>query len=394
MKSYLKIMITVLAALFISESLHAQGDLNIFGFYQVRFRKTVGDYSVAGNVPTPVGVQKVVFDEAKDNFKDPSIQQLNLFLRNEITGSLTSFINLEFVNNFSTENDWGSLNLQEAWLNYGINDALNIKAGILIPRFNYLNELKNKMPLLPYITRPLVYETSLAAIIGPHNFLPERAFLQVSGVLPVNDIVFDYAAYVGPAEKRYIHSGSKSSGSITSGTDSTNFFLVGGRFGMNYSNLRLGVSATVDKANEQGTLKEDVSRTRIGLDAGYTVSNLFFEGEYIKVMLDPKNTDQDIDKSFYYGLLGYNFSDEIFGFGTYSNVTDKQVEYLSTGMSTISGGFGYRPIPTVVIKLEYTKTYVADDAKISIPIDPNIPPISADMDLDFKSVNLAISVVF
>lgn len=374
---------------------HGQSDLNIFGFYQVRVQKIDGNYQVKGNVPTPAGPQEMVFDEAKNDFTNPAVQQLNLFFRKQITNSLSSFVNLELVNNFSTQNDWGYMNLQEAWVQYRHNDALKIKAGMMIPRFNYLNEIKNRMPLLPYITRPLIYESSLSEIIDPTVYLPERAFIQIAGVLPVDQFVFDYAIYSGPAERDYILSGNEANnGAITSGVDSTNFFLLGGRVGFSYSNLRLGFSATIDKSNQQEQLNEDVSRTRIGADFGYAHSNFFVEGEYINVMLDPKNTEDDIDKHFYYGLLGYNFSEEIYGFATYSSIEDKQVEFLSTGMDSWAAGIGYKPTPMVVLKLEYANYYVSDNASVNIPIDPNLPPVEADMELDFKSVNLALSVIF
>jgi len=93
-----------------------------------------------------------------------SLQQLNLFFQKDIGSDWTAFVNFEFLNNFSSGRQWGSTKLEEAWVKYRANMRFNLKLGLLIPIFNNLNEIKNRTPLLPYIIRPLAYETSFGVV--------------------------------------------------------------------------------------------------------------------------------------------------------------------------------------------------------------------------------------
>lgn len=389
-----KLFLFILFVLFTSTAIYSQSDLHIFGFYQVNLNKIDGEYKVTGDVPTLLGPVSTTLQKESNDFLTSGVQQLNLFARKEITSSLTSFINIEMVNNFSTENNWGSFKLEEAWLSYNMKDYFNIQAGWIIPRFNYMNEIKNKTPLLPSVIRPLVYESAFESTINASDYLPEVAFVQISGVLPVNKLVFDYAVYAGPAESNYFAS-SAGQGAIEAGHDTTNIKLFGGRAGLKFDDLRLGVSFSMDKDNQVATLGEDVKRTRFGVDAGYNIAGAFAEAEYISVALDPENTTRDLNKSFMYGLVGYNFSENFYGYGIYSYIEDKAEDFLSTGLTAYTIGMGYRPTFGVVVKLEYANYFVADDAKVNnIVLAPAVPPISADIDLDFTSVNLALSVMF
>ena len=99
------------------------------------------------------------------SFNTFALQELNLFFRKDLGKGLTSFVNLEAINNFSSSKRWGSLDLQEAWVRYKVGRRLNLKFGLQIPIFNNLNEIKNRTPLLPYVIRPLVYEASFSDII-------------------------------------------------------------------------------------------------------------------------------------------------------------------------------------------------------------------------------------
>src|SRR5690606_13765889 len=136
------------------------------------------------------------------------MQQLNIFLNKNLSNDFSAFVNLEFTNTFSSERNWGGLNLEEAWMKYSHSDAFNIKAGLLIPKFNYLNEIKNKTPLLPYVGRPTAYEATLAAALNLEAYIPARAFLQVNGLVPVGDGKFDYAVYAGNSDKAHINGGT------------------------------------------------------------------------------------------------------------------------------------------------------------------------------------------
>ena len=161
---------------------------------------------------------------------------------------------------------------------------------------------------------------------------------------------------------------------------------------MKTGELRLGVSATFDKKNMQSTLKEDVSRTRLAVDLGYTLFNFFFDAEYISVKLDSKNTTRDLNKEFYYGTLGYNFSDQVFAYGSYSHVKDNADDVFSAGMTGLIAGVGYKPIDSVVLKAGYS-TYFTNTSFPQL-IDPRIPAVNTVVDIDYKVYQLAVSVLF
>jgi hypothetical protein len=368
----------------------AQNDLQVFGFFQGTVNRLKGGYSAIATVPKAVfGTDKLTLSSHNDNYTSLSMQQLNLFFRKEMNDNFTAWVNFEIAGNYSSNNKWGTFSLEEAWVNYQLNDAFNLKMGISIPRFAYLNEIKNKMPLLPYITRPLVYETAATAIDATH-FIPEKAFIQAYGYLPVGDITLDYSVFVGPSEKPYIDGSGKATGGTS--VDTTNFKLFGGRVGIKSGNFRAGISATFDKDNQQSTIKQDVPRTRLAFDLGYTFMNFFLDGEYISVKLDPKNYVRDQNKQFYYATLGYNISDDLFAYGTYSYMEDNDHDVLKAGMKGIILGAGYKPTDALVLKAGYAN-YLAENS-YQLVINPALPAVNTNVDLDIKVYQLAISVLF
>lgn len=368
----------------------AQSDLQVFGFFQTSITRLNGGYSAVASVPKAIfGTDKLTLDEQKDDYTSLSVQQLNLFFRKEINEQFTAWVNFEILGLFNSSNKWGAFSLEEAWVNYQSSDAFNLKVGISIPRFAYLNEIKNKMPLLPYITRPLVYESSNPSIDGT-NYVPEKAFVQAFGYFPLGNVTIDYSAFVGPSEKTYIDGSGKATGGLS--VDTTNFKLFGGRVGMKYGDLRFGVSATMDKDNMQSTLKEDVSRTRLAFDFGYSIKNFFLDAEYISVKLDAKNATTSFDKQFYYATLGYNFTDEFFGYGSYSYLKDEGNNVLNAGMKGIIVGAGFKPADAVVVKLGYSN-YNADSS-FPVVVNPALPAVTTNVNLDYNVYQLAISVLF
>src|SRR3990172_1998805 len=213
-------------------TLLAQNDnsnLKIFGYFQNTLIHETG--------------YKTVFDSEPDK-NSFSLQQLNLFFQKEVASKWRAFINFEFVNNFSSSRRWGSANLEEAWISYRLNPKFNLKFGLLLPIFNNLNEIKNRTPLLPYIIRPIAYETSFESFIPVDEFLPSRAFVQMYGFLPVNNLKFDYAVYLGNSPN--VNADPEIG---QTGVDTTNTFLLGGRIGLRYKELKIGFSATRDNVN-------------------------------------------------------------------------------------------------------------------------------------------------
>jgi hypothetical protein len=165
--------------------------LNIFGYFQNSFQHW------------PQSTAKTTHPQYFSPMKEPAwnsfnMQQLNLFLSKDLARYWRAFVNFEILNSFSSQRQWGAFNLEEAWVRYKPSDKFNIKLGLLIPVFNNLNEIKNRTPLLPYIIRPLIYETSFSEFFsGIEEGVPARAFVQASGVIPSGKTKLDYAVYIG-----------------------------------------------------------------------------------------------------------------------------------------------------------------------------------------------------
>ncbi|MGE5498047.1 MAG: hypothetical protein ACM3Q2_08260 [Syntrophothermus sp.] len=401
MKQSKKLLMFIMLFLAATHSLSAQSDFKIFGFFQATLNKMDGGYTALTDFTKmppmiPNGGKKYISNQSKQDLTSARLQQLNLFVRKDLSEDFTAWVNFEAVNSYNSSRLWGSFSVDEAWINYKHSDIFNVKAGLLIPKFGYFNELKNRFPLIPYINRPLVFENSNPKIDGS-EYYPEKAFLQVYGNMSIGEISslgevnFNYAAYAGNSGHDYITTANIVGGS---GTDTTNFKLFGGRLGLSAGDFRLGVSASSDKANRQSTLKENVGRTRLAVDLGFSIYNIFVEGEYISVKLNSKNSPDNIDKFFYYGTLGYNISDKVFAYGSYSYVRDYEDDILGPGMPGYIFGAGYKPIESLVLKASYSNFSTNATITNTNPLPVGPKTINTDVNLDYKLYQLAVSVLF
>ena len=182
-----------------------------------------------------------------------------------------------------------------------------------------------KTPLLPYIIRPLVYETSMIEAIGSlelEEYFPTRAFVQAYGFIPRKDFKFDYAIYIGNSPNISVVSETGQSGIDTSSTK-----LIGGRFGIRFGELKTGISMSYDYVNilkgmelyfgGSPTRFENTSRFRLGGDLSYTYNKFYFESEFITVNYNDDIPEATIEKEFYYGTIGYNFTEQLLGYISY-----------------------------------------------------------------------------
>lgn len=367
----------LLGAAFLAPRAHAQfNDLSIYGFFQ-----TQGQYSEAEFTMGPAS--------DTDETLSFSVQQLNLFLANQFSPSFSAFVNAEIRNTLSTAQGFGELRLEEAWLRYNHSSELNVKAGRLIPTFNNLNEIKNRTPLLPYVSRPIVYESSMHGILPMDQFVPDHAYLQVYGAVPTGNIRVDYAAYVGNSDNSYLAGGGDLL--MVAGTDTSLAKAVGGRLGARWRGVKAGVSGTYDKrlhsdvpgfdpatgaptAPIPGTGLGDMQRTRFGADLSFTVGRLFGEAEAIQVLYHFDDEQQaqveqnvasflmfseSMDASFAYGLLGVNITEEWYAYGRYDYYGDESFDF---GIDTYSLGGGFRPIDQVALKVQYVNVATRENA--------------------------------
>ena len=252
--------------------------LRVFGYFQSYFSRVDGDaLLVPENIP------------ATDRRNTFNQQQLNLLFAKDLTDSFSAFVNVELTNSFSSKDGWGSIKLEEAWVRYNHSSALNVKAGLQIPTFNNLNEIKNRTPLLPYIFRPSVYESAYSEFLPTRVFVPNQAYVQVYGGIPMGGTRLDYSVYAGNQDAFITDTTMVSA---VTGVDTTTALMVGGRLGLRKRSLKLGVSGTVDKDNLSFLNLGAVRRFRLGADLSFTFKRFFFEGEFIAVRYNPTDLQQ------------------------------------------------------------------------------------------------------
>lgn len=341
-------------------------DLRVFGYFQSYFSHVDGNtILLTRNIP------------ATDRRNTFNQQQLNLLFAKDLADSFSAFANVELTNSFSSKDGWGSVKLEEAWVRYNHSSALNVKAGLQIPTFNNLNEIKNRTPLLPYIFRPSVYEAAYDEFLPTRVFVPNQAYVQVYGGIPLGGTRLDYSVYVGNQDAFITDTTWVSA---VTGVDTTKALMVGGRLGLRHRSLKLGVSGTTDNDNLDFLGLGAVRRFRLGADLSFTFERFFFEGEFIAIRYNPTDLQQgslsliaqntplignDLDKFFYYALLGYNITDKWFVYAYRDYMDDQVIRVLRGGFDVLAGGGGYKPVDPVVIKIQgtYTETNKKDHYK-------------------------------
>lgn len=348
-------------------------DLNIYGYIQ-----TLAYTEYEKFVLKPFGPFANLPEEVRTNVRSRqtfSLQQLNIFLNKPFAEYFTAFINLQYALTYSSQRGWGSFSVEEAWVNYNHSDAFSLKFGLCIPVFNNLNELKNRTPLLPYLFRPPVYETNLATIFPVEDYLPERAFIQVSGFVPLGMYRIDYALHIGNSESSYIGSSLQHGPSIhpVTGEDESLFKALGGRLGIRNAkeSLKFGISGTFDRDNRRDSTFDifsgisppipalgDVPRYRLGLDFSCTLGDFTLEAEYINVLHDQSYSSvaqYQLNKYFYYANVLYNMNDNLYLYGLYGFINRESSSKQSinaAGFYFTGLGCGYKINDWLVAKAQ------------------------------------------
>jgi hypothetical protein len=370
---------------------------------QVSPLKTFGYFQ--NSVTHETGTQ---FAEANNSFV---LQQLNLFLQTDLSDEWRAFVNFEILNSFSSSRRWGAFNIEEAWARYRPSPNFNLKLGLQIPVFNQLNEIKNRAPLLPYVVRPLVYETSFGEFIDVEEFTPARAFVQSYGFLPAGSVKFDYSLYIGNSPNIVSRIPEEFADSRQTGVDTTDTFLLGGRTGIRYDELTLGVSLTHDKTNIlHGTEKilgapddqfKERRRTRFGADLSFHTEKISFWGEWIYVDYDLGFESIEIDRRFYYGTLGYRINEPLFVYASYWDTFEHALDpYEVNGEIRVLNsesdidvwtvGLSYHILDNLALKAQFASVEVKRFAE---NVDPEFP-FPGDLKVRWQHYGAAISVMF
>lgn len=334
--------------------LHAQPaerELNIFGYFQAS-----------------LGHNKVVARPVEAN--SFNLQQLNLFLQRDLAANWRAFVNVEFVNTYSSFRNWGVLSLEEAWVSYHASRQFKVKLGLQVPTFNHLNEIKNRTPLLPYIIRPLIYEASLNEVIALSEFLPTRAFVQVYGFIPWRNWKFDHAVFVGDSPN--INEDPRHG---QTGVDTTKSFLVGGRLGFRSNAIKLGFSSSFDELDLQNAelqpgmapaKLQSVSRIRLGCDFSLTLGKFMWESEFVRVSYDDDDPNFDLGRKFYYGTAGLQLSERLYAYLGYWVTQEKALPVADRDLTVPTVGLAYDFREAVSLKAQYAR--VRFDATTPLPV--------------------------
>ncbi len=356
----------------------SESPINIFGYFQNQFKQE----------------DNPSLNSESNTFL---VQQLNLFFQKDLLKNWSAFVNIELLNSFSISRNTGAINLEEAWAKYRLNSKFSLKLGMLIPTFNHLNRIKNRTPILPYIIRPLIYESSLSEIVPVDEFIPSTAFIEVSGILPIaNKLKFDYAVFAGNSPNI-----STQSQAGQSGIDTTATFLLGGRIGVRYNELKFGLSSTYDKSNNfQNQFPDlttvdltEIPRLRFGLDLAYEFGPIWFQSEYINLQYDESTDLINLDKDFLYATLGWRITDALNIYGGFWQTqvhinrplvesTNNEIQEFVEKTVNLSFGLAHHLNDRIVLKGQYIHFYRSND-------NPQILP-----EPGFNIYSLAVSVSF
>ena len=338
------------------------GDMQIFGSMQsLMFHQE----SRLRQQQLPSG-SSIELSEARTTF---ALQQLDFFFDKQFGNEFSAFVDLEFQLNYSSEKHWGSLSIQEAWMNYRLSDALDVKLGLLFPAFNNFNEMKNRLAVQPYVLRPLVYERLLSSRFMTEDYIPEHAYAQISGQVPWGNFFADYAVYMGNSESSYMSHYDDQGNIITdlnpnfeflSGVDPTDISLklFGARLGLRSrdEHVKAGFSITRDANNMHARatrnrgifseealllLPDDARRFRFGCDVSLHHAGFTLEGEIIKVGYELGRAEVlnlRLEQWFAYVVLGYDVTQHLYPYvsmqwGDYNFGVDSDYFVGTTGFA-------------------------------------------------------------
>lgn len=372
-------------------SVHAQDSedkLHIYGFTQVLF---VSKYT---NVDVFKNDVDIPFDYSRHYVSNSfSLHQVNLFFQKAVSERSTFFLNLEASGSYSSRIPSGYLEIPEGWISYRLNDELELKAGLLLPKFNNLLEIKNRLPLFPYLIRPIFYENLISETYDPEDYRPDRAYVLINYITPISrELVFDAAFYMGNSEDSFLATTDKSvleeadteeRARIYLGENMNSALLFGGRIGIEnvFGTFKFGISGTIDEDNKKISetsvyslpssvtpIMGEVPRYRLGLDLSFNLEKFAFESEFMgayhnhsKIHEIPQFKNVNLNKFFQYSNLTYNFTTETYIYGGYSYSRDLTYEFLipntpspdGAGLHVINFGAGWRPIENTILKAQY-----------------------------------------
>ena len=372
MNNFLKLKLFFMA-IFLSNYLIAQ-DLRIFGFVQSSFTRYEAKFVPTLNDYTP---------PVKVNFM--GINQLNLMASSILTEDVSTYLNLEFTNNYSSSKGFGYFNLQEAFIRWDLKDEFKVAFGMLIPSFNSFYEIYNRFPFFPYIARPKMYETNIENVVNLFDILPQKALFQAYGSLSITELnKIDYALYFGNPPNSLISSKDNDllPGYVAYGQSASPYLSHGFRIGFSNLFMKFGFSYNGDRDNKTKFIVYDTldapnvinlgqhNRYRLGGDfmIKFFDFTIFSEIMIVKTTtpknildtlkrwaeINPDYNGRSFDKLGYYVTLQYDYKN-MFAFFMLDFLNDDSNRYYFgiLGSKGFNFGIGYYYSENLIIKTQF-----------------------------------------
>lgn len=386
--------ITLLIVLFgITNTIQSQhrSDLIVKGFSQSAYQRMKINY----------------LDKTLSNYNGFFQQQTNIMLEKQVDTQIKGFFNIEFTNNQDHENKFGNLTLEEAWVSYHYNKYHHFRVGKMIPEFGVFNTIRNRIPISPFITRPIIFESLFNAGFNVEEYVPKYAFFEYRFTESIsNALKFEVFTSVGNSANNMLVSDDDVNpyNGIFSGQDTTlnlsfntklNFNYVKPEFGI----LDFGVSASRD-VNQIYNHSDVVQQPNMGNVVRYrgvihlkirTIKNEIIS-EYYRNFYDVNNHQKEIlnemvstqrslgiplrqtsnnQSSFFYVMGIRRINNKVRVYGRYGHFNSVFNGILRSGLNIYTLGGEYR-INNLSFKTEFITSHNRNDDYILNPEIKNV----------------------
>lgn len=92
--------------------------LSIFCICGLSTNTIAAGLDISGYAQASVIYNKGVDPKPSNSYSSFTIQEMDLILQNDLTALLTAFVDLQFLNTYSSTSGWGDLNLDQMWVRY------------------------------------------------------------------------------------------------------------------------------------------------------------------------------------------------------------------------------------------------------------------------------------
>lgn len=266
-------------------------------------------------------------------------RHFNLLMKAAINERLSVKGHIEFEHGASTQSNFGTVQVEWAFIEYVYDDFLKLRGGKLLTPYGFYNEIRDATPALIFINVPKsIYN---AEQIGGIAIMPKwNTGLNVLGEhFFSEDFSIDYNFYIGNGESL----STTNEAQFDDNTDKA----FGGRIQVHPTfNSTIGFSAFHgDKAI---TAASDIPHTAYGVSGAFDMENFNVAGEYFLSKLSGN------DAKGYYVQASYSFHDRFTPYLVYSYL-DPDADVSNDQWESIAGGINVKLMEGLFFKMEYHK---------------------------------------